>query len=85
MSETEELTTAIPTLYQRIGVVKASITSLNTHLIELEIKVHELSTLSHTQKLSAKFKSHHYSIIDIILDDDHIDETMTNKQEKYDY
>ena len=85
MSETEELTTAIPTLRQGISVVKASITQLNTRLTELEIKVHEPSTLSHTQKLSAKFKSHHYSIINTILGDDHVDKTMTKEQDKYDY
>ena len=57
MSETEELTTAIPALRRRRGVVKASITRLNTRLTELETKVHEPSILSHTQKLSAKLES----------------------------
>ena len=71
--------------------MKASITRLNTRLTELETKVHEPSTLSHAQKLSAKlesldseFKVHHYGIIDTIPDDDHVDETMTKEQDELD-
>ena len=70
MCETEELTAAISALRRRRGIVKASITRLNTRLTELETKVHEPSTLSHAKKLSAKlesldseFKVHHYGIV----------------------
>lgn len=62
-----------------------------TRLAELETKVHEPSTLSHAQKLSAKlesldseFKVHHYGIIDTIPDDDHVGETMTKEQDELD-
>ena len=71
--------------------MKASITRLNTRLAELETKVHEPSTLSHAHKLSAKlesldseFKVHNYGIIDTILDDDHVGETMTKEQDELD-
>lgn len=71
MSETDQ--PMLATLRKRRGVIKASITRLNTRLNDLESKIHEPTTSSPAQRmlqtldtLNADFKKHHYAVIDRI-------------------
>ena len=77
------------TLRRRRGVVRASITRLNTRLKDLESKIHESSTLSLAHRMSQKlesldgdFKTHHYALIDEI--DDAEEETLAKEQDTLD-
>ena len=86
-----EPTVTLSTLRWRRGVVRASITRLTTHLEELETKVTEPSTLGHAHKMTQKlesldsdFKSYHYSIVDGIQDDEHMEANMAKEQEALD-
>ena len=78
---------ALSTQRKRRGVVKASITRLGSRLKELESKVEEPTTHDHAQRqttkletLDAKFKTRHFSLIDLIDDD----ETLEKEQETLD-
>ena len=78
---------ALSTQRKRRGVVKASITRLGSCLKELESKVEEPTTHDHAQRLATKletldaeFKTHHFSLIDLIDDD----ETLEKEQETLD-
>ena len=80
---------ALSTQRKRRGVVKASITRLSSRLKEFESKVEEPTTQDHAQRLATKletldaeFKTHHFSLIDLIDDDD--DETLEKGQETLD-
>lgn len=91
MSDTEERTIPISTLRRRRGVVKASLKRLAARLTELEARSHEPTTPSHAHKLSSKlesldseFKTHHYSVIDAIPDDDRADDNLAKEQEELD-
>ena len=75
---------ALSTQRKRRGVVKASITCLGSRLKELESKVEKPTTHDHAQRLATKletldteFKTHHFSLIDLIDDD----ETLEKEQE----
>ena len=75
---------ALSTQRKRRGVVKASITRLGSRLKELESKVEEPTTHDHAQRLAtrletldAEFKTHYFSLIDLIDDD----ETLEKEQE----
>ena len=78
----------LSTQRKRRGVVKASITRLSSRLKEFESKVGEPTTHDHAQRLATKletldaeFKTHHFSLIDLIDDDD---ETLEKGQETLD-
>lgn len=63
-------------LSNKRGVVKASITCLNTRLaaVERSPDLEEvLPTTSRLQALVEEFKVHHYDIIDLLDDDDELD------------
>ena len=75
---------ALSTQRKRRGVVKASITRLSSRLKEFESKVEEPTTHDHAQRLATKleildaeFKTHHFTLIDLIDDD----ETQEKEQE----
>ena len=63
-------------LRKRRGAIKASITKLTSRIKELESKVHEPTTFELAQlvpnlnSLDARFKEHHFSIIDNIDEKD---------------
>ena len=86
MSETDQ--PPLATIRRRRGVVRASITRLATKLGELEA-AHEPSALNLDHRMSQKidaldseFRTHHYTIVDAIPDDD--DETPSREQEVLD-
>ena len=71
---------ALTSSRRRGGVVRASVTKLGTKLTELEGKTEDPSTLSHAQHLSSRldsldseFKTHHYSVVDLIVNDDELE------------
>lgn len=66
------------------GVVSASINNFGTKLTELEKKPDDPSTLSHAQRLGPKleslnseFKTHHYSVVELITKEDELDEEQS--------
>ena len=78
---------AISTQRKRRGVVRASITRLGSKIKELESKIEEPTTHDLAQRLFTKlktldadFKTHHYSLIDLIDDD----ATLATEQETLD-
>ena len=78
---------ALSTQRKRRGVVKASIIRLGSRLKELESKVEEPTTHDHVQRLAtrletldAEFKTHHFTLIDLIDDDETLEEQETLDQ-----
>ena len=75
-------TSHVPLLNKRKrGVVRGSITKLRTKIGELERKVDDPSTLDIAQRLASKlesldaeFKVHHYSVIELIENEDELDD-----------
>ena len=87
MSETDQ--PSLGTLRKRRGIIKASITRLNTRLKDLKSSIHEPTTSSLAQRMSqmldtldADFKKHHYAIIDRIDEAD--EETLGREQDALD-
>ena len=78
---------AISTQRKRRGVVRASITRLSFRVKELESKAEDPTTHDIAQRLAtkletldAKFRTHYFSLIDLINDDD----TLGKEQETLD-
>ena len=76
----------ISNLRKRRGAIKASITKLTTRMKQLESKVHEPATFELAQQLvpnlnslDAKYKEHHFSIVDNI---DETDEAYLAKEQE---
>ena len=76
-------------LRKRRGAIKASITKLTSQIKQLESKVHEPTTFELAQQLvpnlnslDARFKEHHFSIIDNIDEKDI--ESLAKEQEVLD-
>ena len=72
---------ALTSSKRKRGVVRGSITKLRTKIGELERKVDDPSTLDIAQRLASKlesldaeFKVHHYSVIELIENEDELDD-----------
>ena len=75
---------------RRRGTVKASITRLTSKLSELERASDDPTTLGHTQRMLSKlaldrdYKTYHYSIIDLIADDEDTETNLVKEQDELD-
>ena len=83
MSQEQQMTS----LRKKRGVVRASVTRQATRLTELELQTREPTTLDLAKQMSqklisldAEFRNQHYSLIDMIDDED----TLAGEQEVLD-
>jgi len=76
---TEDRTQSLTSSRRRRGVIRGSITRLGTRLNELERNPDDPATFDHAQRLSSKlnsldaeFKVQHYSVIDLVDNEDEL-------------